>query len=99
MKTNQKILTGTIDVSKIQKERLYKGKKGTYLNITIFLNEENDKYNNNGFVIESLSKEERQSGIKGNIIGNVKYYGNKQEQPLFEEPISRTSKWDDEVPF
>lgn len=73
MKTKHKVITGTIDISKIRKERFYKGKKSDYMNITIFINDDADNYGNNGFIIESLSKDERDQGIKGNIVGNVKY--------------------------
>jgi len=38
-----------IDVSKIDKERLYKGQKGTYLDAVIFLDlGEADQYGNHG---------------------------------------------------
>ena len=35
----------SIDVTKIEKERLYKGAKGTYLNLTTYLDlDEKDQY-------------------------------------------------------
>lgn len=61
-----------IDVSKIDKNRLYKGKKGTYLTAALLLNDEADEYGNNGMIIEQISKEERESGHKGTILGNAK---------------------------
>ena len=40
-----------INVSKILKERLYQGKQGVYLNLTTFIDTENqDIYGNNGFI-------------------------------------------------
>ena len=68
----KQIIQVKIDVSKISKDRLYKGKKGTYLSASIFLNDDVDDYGNNGMIVESVSKEEREAGIKGNILGNVK---------------------------
>ena len=67
-----KVISLQIDVTKINKERLYEGKKGKYLNAVLFLNEETDQYGNNGFISESVSKEERDKGVKGNILGNAK---------------------------
>ena len=92
----RKTITVQIDVNKIDKKRLYKGKKGTYLNGVIFLNEEPDEYGNNGFICESVSKEEREQGVKGEILGNVKILGNSK--PTVNDPVD----FDDdssELPF
>jgi len=62
-----------IDVNKISKERLYEGKKGKYLTAAVILKDEPDQYGNDGFIVESISKEEREKGVKGTIIGNAKY--------------------------
>lgn len=61
-----------IDVTKIDKARLYKGQKGTYLDAVIFIRDEVDQYGNNGMIVQSVSKEERENGVKGAILGNVK---------------------------
>jgi len=62
-----------IDVTKIDKERLYKGEKGTYLDLTTFIDTENkDQYENNGFISQSVSKEEREGGVQTPILGNVR---------------------------
>ena len=62
-----------IDVSKIDKSRLVKGKKGTYLDLTTMIDtDQQDQYGNNGFIAQAVSKEERQGGTKGNILGNSK---------------------------
>jgi hypothetical protein len=81
----QKLISLNIDVSKIDAKRLYKGKKGQYLSATLFLKEETDQYGNNGFIVESITKEEREQGKKGTIIGNAKFMvaggPSKQEEP------------------
>lgn len=69
----QKLISLSIDVSKIDAKRLYKGKKGNYLSATLFLKDETDQYGNNGFIVESITKEERESGQKGTILGNAKF--------------------------
>jgi len=44
-------LSVRVDVTKIDKERLYKGKKGTYLDLVTFVDLDNrDQYDNNGFI-------------------------------------------------
>lgn len=72
------VITGSIDVSKIDKSKLIQGKKGTYLNIAIFLKDEEDQYGNHGMIVESITKEEREAGNKGTILGNVKRTGQQK---------------------
>lgn len=80
----QKLISLSIDVDKLDVKRLYKGKKGKYLSATLFLKEEVDQYGNNGFIVESITKEEREAGQKGTIIGNAKFLvsgsAHKQEE-------------------
>jgi len=64
-----------IDVSKIDKARLYKGKKGNYLTMTTFIDTENkDQYDNNGFISHKQTKEESDSKTNTPILGNVKVF-------------------------
>jgi len=66
-------LNFSIDVTKLDKERFVKGKKGTYANLTTFVDIDNkDQYDNNGFISQSISKEERTSGVQLPILGNVR---------------------------
>jgi hypothetical protein len=67
-----KLVTLKIDVTKVDKARLFKGSKGTYLDCQVFLEDEQDQYGNNGMITQAVSKEERQSGVKGAILGNAK---------------------------
>lgn len=63
----------SIDVTKLEKERFVKGKKGTYANFTTFIDLDNkDQYENNGFVSQSITKEERSNGVQTPILGNVR---------------------------
>ena len=64
-----------LDVSKIDKNRLFKGAKGTYLDATVFIDvDQKDQYDNNGFIAQDVSKEEREQGVKGPIVGNVQVF-------------------------
>ena len=101
-------LSVKIDVKKIDKARLFEGEKGTYLDLTTFIDlDELDQYGNNGFIAQSVSKDERENGVKGNILGNVKVFyndANPQQQhpntpqpPKSKQPVS--NDFDDGIPF
>lgn len=78
-----------IDVTKIDKDRLYKGQKGQYLDLTTFVNlDEKDQYDNNGFVSQSVSKEERDAGVKAPILGNVKVFFQESSAPAKQEDFA-----------
>jgi len=91
-------ITGRIDVKKIDKARLYAGEKGTYFNFTFFLNDEADKYGNNGFITQEMTKEEKDNGVKMPILGNVKIFYREQQnqgQTGGQQPIPDGS----DIPF
>jgi hypothetical protein len=66
------LFSASLDVSKISKDKLIKGAKGQYLNITISVNDEADQYGNVLSIYESHSKEEREAKEKKNYLGNGK---------------------------
>jgi len=68
-----------IDVSKIDKNRLFKGKQGTYLN-AVLIETPTNQYGDSHMIVEDVSKEEREKGIKGNILGNAKTFGGSNNQ-------------------
>ena len=68
------MISVTINVSKINKEYLYEGKQGKYLNIVLFPTE-NDQYGNDWKAVQGLTKEQRKAGLKGAILGNGKNIG------------------------
>jgi hypothetical protein len=70
-----------LDVTKIDKTKLFQGKQGTYLDAVIFLKDTPDQYGNNGMIVQSVSAEERAQGIKGAILGNVKVMQQQAQQP------------------
>ena len=65
------IIKTSIDLSKIDKSKIIKGKKGQYLPITITLNDELDQFGNNGPVVIEQSKEEREAKSQKTYLGNV----------------------------
>jgi hypothetical protein len=71
-----------VDVTKIDKSRLYEGEKGTYLDLTTFVDlDKKDQYDNNGFISQSTTKEERQSGLQTPILGNVRVFYSGDNSP------------------
>lgn len=66
------LISVRIDVSKIDKERLYKGEKGTYLDVTVSVNDEPDKYGKNVSVYQEQTKEERENKAPKNFLGSGK---------------------------
>ncbi len=67
-----------IDVTKIDKARLYQGAKGKYLTMTTFIDtDQQDQYGNNGFIAHKKAQDEQ-----GNppILGNVKVFWSDAQQ-------------------
>ena len=98
-----KLLTGSIDLSKIDKTKIVdRDKNGNlfsngakYLNVVVWLNDEADQYGNNASIQLSQSKEEREAGVKATYIGNL-----KEPQSRNNEPTSaRTAFVADDLPF
>lgn len=63
------IINASIDVTKIDKEKLVKGK---YLNISININDENDKFGNNVTVTLNQTPDERAAKAPKTYLGNGK---------------------------
>ena len=66
------IIKASIDLNKIPKDKIYVGKKGKYLPITITLNDELDQFGNQGPVVVEQTKEERDAKAPKTYLGNVK---------------------------
>ena len=67
-----------IDVTKINKQLLFSGAKGTYLDATVFIDiDEKDQYDNNGMITQKVPKD----GVKnsGAILGNCRVFWNDGE--------------------
>jgi len=86
-----------IDVTKIDKTRIFEGKNGKYVDMVCFIDtEEQDQYGNNGRIDQSVKKEEKQQGVKGPILGNAKvFWKDENTQQVKQEKES----FDSDVPF
>jgi len=69
---DKQLIALNLNLSLVNEARLYKGKKGKYLSAILHLTPTVDQYGNSGFIVESVSKEERQAGQRGTILGNAK---------------------------
>jgi hypothetical protein len=98
------LINASIDVTKIDKAKLYNGK---YLNVTISINDQTDAYGNNVSVTESQTKEERDLKTSKRYIGNGKVvYTNgevkvaeKQEKPLQTASQKFAQQEESDLPF
>ena len=92
----KQIITGKINVMKIDKAKMFNADSGAvYLDIVLIPSPEN-QYGNDYMIVQSISKEEREAGVKGAILGNAKVYKPKVEtvaQAAPEQPKS------DDLPF
>ena len=75
-----------IDVTKIDKARLYKGAKGTYLDC-VLIETKNNQYGDDYMIVQEVTKEERENGVKGPILGNAKILG---QRPAAQQPPPET---------
>ena len=66
------IIKTSINLNVIPKDKIYVGKKGKYLPITITLNDELDQFGNQGPVIVEQTKEERATKAEKVYMGTVK---------------------------
>jgi len=66
------IVKANINLDAIPKDKIYKGKKGRYLPISITINDEPDQFGNQGPVIVDQTKEEREAKSEKTYLGNVK---------------------------
>ena len=66
------IIKASIDLNKIPKDKIFVGKKGKYLPVTITLNDEVDQFGNQGPVVVEQTKEERETKTEKTYLGNVK---------------------------
>lgn len=69
-KKNVAILSGSINLSAIDKTKIVTAKNGNqYLNLTMMVQNES-QYGNNIWITQSQSKEEREAKEKANSLGN-----------------------------
>jgi hypothetical protein len=95
-----------INVTRILKEHLYEGKNGKYLDLVVWPNKNGpDQYGNTHFVCQEVSREARDKGEKGPIIGNLTL-PEQESPPARQTPTVRQQRQqetepmeEDDIPF
>lgn len=101
------IIKANLNLAAIPKDKIYKGKKGSYLPITITINDELGNYGDNGPIIVEQTKEERDAKVDKVYLGNVKVVwtngNNVDTAPKGEAPAGPPppppAPVDDDLPF
>ena len=101
------IIKTSINLNMIPKDKIIEGKKGKYLPITITLNDEVDQFGNQGPVVVSQTKEERDVKTEKVYLGNVQVVWTngdnvdvapREDQPTVAAPAAAAQPVDD-LPF
>ena len=102
------IIKDSINLNEIPKDKIYVGKKGKYLPITITLNDELDQFGNQGPVVVEQTKEEREAKVAKTYLGNVKVVWTngdnvaaapRQDQPQQVQAAQPAAAPADDLPF
>ena len=100
------IIKTSINLGNIPKDKIFKGKKGQYLPITITINDEVDQFGNQGPVCVEQSKEEREAKEPKTYLGNVRVVWTngenvdtapRDEQAAAPQPVATAP--DEDLPF
>ena len=89
------VIVCKIDVTKIDKARLFQGKKGTYLDL-VLIPTPNSDYGDDYMAVQGVSKEERGSGVRGAILGNAKVLQSRSSEPEEQQPEDEDQRPPDE---
>ena len=77
-----KIINASIDLKKIDKSKIKQHENGAlYYNVTIYVNDEPNKFGQDVSIATSVTKEEREAGLKQVYIGNGKVVKSTDPQP------------------
>lgn len=83
----------------IDQSKLFQGKKGRYLDITL-LDRHGDQYGNDFMVVQDLGKEARLAGQKSPILGNGKiYHGAGSAPAATPKPAEKLNPSEDTADF
>ena len=97
------IIKASLNLDAIPKERIFVGKKGKYLPITITINDELDQFGNQGPVVVEQTKEERDAKVAKTYLGNVKVVWsngtNVEPAPRDGAPAAPAAAPADDLPF
>ena len=94
------LLSISINLSKLDKNRFTTDKNGNkWLNLSGWLNDQQDEYGNYGFVTHTPTKAERDAKERLQILGNFKKPIKQMTQPIQKKEIPINNNDDDDLPF
>jgi hypothetical protein len=94
------MIKANINVTNIDKKYLHKGEKGIYLGLTFMDNRDGtDQYGNDGFIVQDIPQAARESGERGEIVGNWKTLKPKAQAPAPKPQPKQLDDDGDEIPF
>lgn len=96
------ILNGSIDLNQIDKSKIKTvtkkdGSIAKYLDISVFINDEQDKYGNIASISIGQTKEERESKVSKVYLGNLKRTW--ASEPSAKPASEQTNNSNDDLPF
>ncbi len=83
-----KMITAKIDCTKIIKSLLFTGKKGTYLDLIIWINDKPDQYGN-----EISIQQRTKQGDPKIFLGEGKFYVKKEPEPQPDTKANKEGEW------
>lgn len=89
------LINVSINLDKLDKSKIIKGKKGNYYKLTLSVQDETSQFGDNASIFDTQSKEERDAKTNRNYVGNGSVIwtdGNivaaeRQEQPAQEPAV------------
>ena len=96
------ILSGSIDLSKIDKSKIVEGKNGAkYYNIQVSINDQADQFGNTAAIIQNQTKEEREAKAAKVYLGNLKsvWKGESKKEAPKNQPTPQDISESDGLPF
>lgn len=87
------LLSGSICLTDIPKDKIWKSEKTgkQYLNINVWINDDADKFGNNGSIQVGQTKEEREAGEAKKYVGNLKFVQAKQQTETANVPVKKAA--------
>jgi hypothetical protein len=88
-----------IDESKIKEVKLKNGNTALFYDVSLFINDEPDQYNNIGSIATGQTKEEREARTPKTYIGNAKRQWSANNPNPTSTATGLTQQESDDLPF
>tara|TARA_R110002020_G_scaffold11250_3_gene42490 strand:- start:841 stop:1131 length:291 start_codon:yes stop_codon:yes gene_type:complete len=93
------IIKARIDVSKLPKEKFYKGKKGVYYEFIVSVNDETNQYGQNVSISDSQTLEEREAKKPKLYLGNGEVVWTNDMIKLAKKEATQEEPVTNDLPF